>query len=179
MKTENVRNVEEGSWMSIVVAFLVAVVIATLWGAVVQTQFNLAGLASIGAEIPLGLRAQSTLTDIFGGFSPTYAGYVVAPSLLVAFAVAAWVAGRWPGAPAFWFALGGFLAVLLAIPLVNYLSPVALLIGASRDWLCTILMALGGTAAGLWFAAYSGGGWERRQRRTFDVEREERAVVSR
>jgi hypothetical protein len=179
MRREKMRDVEEGTWMSMVVAFLVAVLFATLWGAIVQTQFNLAGLASIGTEIPLGLRAQSTLADIFSGFTPTYAGYVVAPSLLVAFAVAAWIAWRAPGAPSFWFALGGFVAIVLAIPLVNYLSPVALLIGASRDWLCTILMALGGAAAGLWFAAYSGGRWERRRQHTFETGREGRAVAAR
>lgn len=138
--------------MSIVLAFVAAVVVATVWGSIVQTQFNLAGLASIGAEISAGLRLRATLSDIFSGFSPTYAAYVVIPSLLVAFAVAWLVAARRPGSAAFWFGLAGGLALLVGIPIVNYLSPVALLIGASRDWLCTVLMALGGAVAGVLFA---------------------------
>jgi hypothetical protein len=50
-----------------------------------------------------------------------------------------------------WFGLAGGLALLAGIPLVNYLAPVALLIGATRDWACTILMALGGSVAGWLF----------------------------
>lgn len=141
--------------LPLVLAFAAAAAVATVWGAIVQTQFNLAGLASIGAVIPAGLRLRSTMADIFGGFSPTYAGYVVIPSLLVGFGAASWVAGRLPAWRLFWFGLAGGLAILLGIPIVNFLSPVALLIGASRDLLCTVLMALGGVAGGLLFGRAS------------------------
>jgi hypothetical protein len=141
---------------SIVVAFLVAVILTTVWGSVVQTQYNLAGIASIGAPVSPDLRMRATIADVFSGFSPTYAGYVVAPALLVAFAVASWVASPKQASRRIWFALGGGLAILLAIPLVNYLAPVALLFGATRDATCTVLMALGGSAAGFLFAAMTG-----------------------
>lgn len=141
---------------SIVVAFLAALVVTTAWGSIVQTQYNLAGIASVGAMVPLGLRIRTTIADLFSGFSPTYAGYVVAPALVVAFAVASWVADRLQSSRRLWFSLGGGLAILLAIPLVNELAPVALLIGATRDTTCTVLMALGGAAAGLLFAAMTG-----------------------
>lgn len=144
-------NYRTMGWWSVVLAFIGAVVLATVWGAIVQTQFNLAGLVSIGVEIPAGLRLRSTLADIFSGFSPTYAGYVVVPSLLVAFVVAWWVA-RSAGAPWLWFAVAGGLALLAGIPIVNYLAPVALLVGATREWSCTLLMAVGGAGAGLLFA---------------------------
>jgi hypothetical protein len=138
---------------SLLLAFVAAVVAATIWGAIVQTQYNLAGIASVGADISAGLRLRATLADLFSGFSPTYAGYIVAPSLLVAFLVAAWVARRSsPAARRVWFSAAGGAAILLGIPLVNYLSPVALLIGASRDTSCTVLMALGGAGAGFLFA---------------------------
>ena len=150
------RQNREMTLPSVLLAFVAAVVLATLWGAIVQTQFNLAALAGIGAELPVGLRIRTTVADIFSGFSPTYAGYIVVPSLLVAFAVAWLVAERAPTSPALWFVLGGALAIALGIPLVNYLSPVALLVGASRDWLCTALMALGGGVAGWLFAALRG-----------------------
>jgi hypothetical protein len=151
------RYPKDRSFGSSALAFLVAVVVATVWGAVVQTQFNLAALVGIGAEIPAGLRLQATLTDLFGGFFPTYAGYIVLPALLVAFAVAWWITSRGADHPALWFAAGGGLALLVGIPLVNYLAPVALLIGAARDGLCTFLMALGGVVAGLVFVAMPGG----------------------
>lgn len=144
---------EQASKLSTVLAFVAAVVLATVWGSIVQTQYNLAGLGSIGAEISGGLRLGATLQDVFSGFSPTYGGYVVLPSLLVAFLVAAWIAARQPTARYVWFGLGGGLAIGLGIPIVNWLAPVALLIGATRDVSCTLLMALGGVAAGLLFAA--------------------------
>lgn len=141
---------------SLVLAFVAAVVLATVWGAIVQTQFNLAGLGSVGAVIPAGLRFRSTVADVFSGFSPTYAGYVVAPAFLVAFGVAAWFATRWPALRLFWFGLAGGLAIMIGIPVVNALSPVALLIGATRDVLCTFLMSVGGVLAGLLFGLAHG-----------------------
>jgi hypothetical protein len=161
----------ENRLQAIVLGFIAAVALATLWGSLVQTQFNLNALTGIGTDISWGLRLRSTLSDVFSGFTPTYAAYVVAPSLLVAFAVAWWVAARWPGPPALWFAMAGGLAILVGIPLVNYLSPVALLVGASRDWACTFFMALGGAGAGLLFARiHRGRGSDAARLRTRVVE---------
>lgn len=133
-------------------AFLVAVVIATVWGAIVQTQFNLGHLAAIGTDITAGVRIQTTVSDIFSGFSPTYGVYVVLPSLLVAFLIAALAARHLPGPILLWFTVAGFVAILLGNPVVNYLSPVALLVGATRDVACLLLMSLGGALAGALFA---------------------------
>ncbi len=135
----------------VIPAFLAAVVLTVVWGAVVQTQYNLAALVGIGADIDAGTNLQATLTDIFSGFSPTYAGYIVVPALLVAFFVA-WLVVKRTGAPLLWFGLAGGLAILAGIPFVNWLSPLALLIGASRDVSCTVLMAAGGALGGLLFA---------------------------
>ncbi len=138
------------AWRSIL-AFLAAVVLTVVWGAVVQTQYNLAALTGIGVEISASTNLRATLTDIFSGFSPTYAGYIVLPALLVAFVVA-WLVVRRTGAPLPWFALGGGLAILAGIPLVNWLSPLALLIGANRDFSSVVLMAAGGAVGGILFA---------------------------
>ncbi len=132
-------------------AFLAAVVLTVVWGAVVQTQYNLAALVGIGADIGPGTNLRATLTDIFSGFSLTYGGYIVLPALLVAF-FAAWLLVRRIGAPLPWFALAGGLAILAGIPLVNWLSPLALLIGASRDFSSVVLMAVGGAIGGVLFA---------------------------
>jgi hypothetical protein len=136
----------------VALAFLAAVILATVWGSIVQTQYNLAGLGTLGVPITAGLRTGTTLRDIFSGFSPTYAGFIVLPSLLVAFAVAWFFSGRVRGPAMAWFALAGTLAIVIGIPLVNQLSPVALLVGATRDFSCTMLMALGGGVGGLLFA---------------------------
>lgn len=133
-------------------AWLFAVVVATVLGSIVQTQFNLAALAGIGVDIPAGVRIGTTFRDIFGGFSPTYGRYVVIPSLLVAFGLAWLLVPYLPGPSMPWFTLAGGLAILAGIPLVNYLAPVALLIGATRDVTCLILMAIGGAVAGMEFA---------------------------
>ena len=141
------------NWPRILSGYVAALLLVTVWGAIVQAQYNIAGLNSVGADIPPGLRLGTTLRDIFSGFSPTYGGYVVAPSLAVAFAVAWKVAGSARETAALvWFGLAGGLAIAAGIPLVNFLSPVALLIGATRDLSCTILMALGGVFGGLLFA---------------------------
>jgi hypothetical protein len=132
-------------------AFLAAVVLTVVWGAVVQTQYNLAALTGIGVDIGPGVNLRATLTDAFSGFSPTYGGYVVLPALLVAFFLV-WFVVRRAGAPLLWFALAGGLAILAGIPLVYWLSPLALLIGASRDFSSVVLMAVGGALGGMLFA---------------------------
>ncbi|WP_394003377.1 hypothetical protein ACF3M1_01840 [Luteimonas sp. WGS1318] len=136
----------------VVPAFLLAVVLAIVWGSIVQSQYNLAALASIGADIG-SVRLQVTLRDIFSGFFPTYGGYVVAPAFLVAFGVVALLEPKVPGAARIpLYALAGVVALLIAIPLVNALSPVALLVGATREWSCTFWMAAAGLPAGLLYA---------------------------
>jgi len=135
----------------LILGFLAASVLTIVWGSIVQTQYNLAALTGIGVDVELGTNLRATLTDIFSGFSLTYGGYIVLPALLVAFFVA-WLVVRRTGAPLPWFGLAGGLAILAGIPLVNWLSPLALLIGASRDWSCTALMAVGGVLGGVLFA---------------------------
>ncbi len=135
-----------------IVAFIAAVALATVWGAVVQTQYNLAGLSSIGADISGSLRVGTTLSDIFSGFTPTYGSHIVLPSLLVAFVVASLLPVKQRMSRLVWFGAAGALAIGLGIPIVNWLAPVALLVGATRDFSCIILMALGGFLAGLLYA---------------------------
>lgn len=135
----------------LILGFLAAVVLTVVWGSVVQTQYNLAALTAIGVDIGPGTNLRATFTDISSGFGLTYAGYIVLPALLVAFFVAWWVV-RLTGAPLPWFGMAGGLAILAGIPLVNWLSPLALLIGANRDVSSIVVMAMGGVAGGVLFA---------------------------
>lgn len=136
-----------------ILAFLAAVVVATVWGSIVQTQYNLAGLSGIGADITGGVRTGTTIGDIFSGFTPTYGSHVVLPSLLVAFVVAALIPVQQRAARLMLFAAAGTVGIGLGIPIVNWLAPVALLVGATRDVSCIVVMALGGIIAGLMFAS--------------------------
>lgn len=132
-------------------AFILAVLFATAWGSVVQTQFNLAALSGLGVDVG-AVRMQTTMRDLFSGFFPTYGGYVVLPALLVGFVAAALLARKLPQVRMPLHSLAGGVALFLAIPLVNLLAPVALLVGATRDWACTFWMAVGGLLAGLLYA---------------------------
>lgn len=143
----------------VVVAFVVAVVLTTLWGAAVQTQFNLSALAGIGMDVDATLRLGTTARDMVSGFFPTYAGYIVVPTLLVAFLAAEWLVRRINGSRWFWYPLAAVLGLLVGIPLVNYLAPVALLVGASRDPACTVIMAAGGAPAAALFVYLLAPGW--------------------
>lgn len=73
-------------------AFLAAAGVATLLGTVLQTQFNLAALAGLGAAVPFATRMQVTLQDL-AGFAPTL-GALMAAGFLVAF-LATGVLRRW------------------------------------------------------------------------------------
>lgn len=139
------------TWSRTALVFVLAAFAAVVWGSVVQTHYNLQALASIGVDVG-DVRAGTMARDVFSGFTPTYGGYVVLPALLVAFAIAWFIVRTRPSLRIALFVVGGYLAVLAAIPLVNYLSPVALLVGASRDTSAIFWMAGGGALAGLVFS---------------------------
>jgi hypothetical protein len=111
-------------------AWLIALGIAAVAGAIVQTQFNLAALTGLGIAVPLGTRVAATLHDL-RMFAPTYALVLVFP-MLVGFAVARQLArqrGRWrTGLYAGSFGLA--LAVLLVI--VHWLPALPSMIAAAR-----------------------------------------------
>lgn len=126
-----------------VLAFIAAVVLATLWGSVEQTQSNLANLVALGADIPFALRLQTTFTDILG-FGPLYAAVVTA-TFLVAFPIAA----RLPGPRSVWFALAGLAGLIAAIRLIDVSVPPPVLIAATRGTPGLIAMTAGGALGGL------------------------------
>lgn len=126
--------------------FLLAVLLASVLGTVLQTQFNLASLQALGAPMPLAVRLQTTGLDLLG-FSPLFAVLVI---LGFAFALpaASLLARYWPALRWAIFALAGALAVLAAMALANALLPMPTLIGANRSLAGTLgLMACGSLGA--------------------------------
>jgi hypothetical protein len=126
--------------------FFLAVLLASVMGTVLQTQFNLANLQALGAPMPLGVRVQTTCLDLLG-FSPTFAMLVIL-GFIFALPAASLLARLWPMGRWLLFTLAGALAVLAAMALANALLPMPTLIGANRTFAGTVgLMACGSLGA--------------------------------
>ena len=132
-----------------IVAWLAAVLLTALLGCIAQTQFNLAALAELGAQISWPLRLQTTAQDIVG-FSPSF-GPLVAISFLIAFAFTRGLRVWVPGPRVAWYALAGGIAVLTimqALHLAFGITPVA----AARTGLGLASLAVCGALGGALFA---------------------------
>jgi len=139
-------------FLKILFAWLAATVASAATGSVIQTQYNLAAIAALGAPVPLDLRLQTTWQDL-GGFAPMYAA-ITAGAFLVAFLVAALLVRFWPRRRRILYILAGGAAIGTAIVTMNALLPVTG-IGATR-WTSGILaLSLAGALGGWLFAALS------------------------
>lgn len=134
--------------------FCLAVLVATVLGSVVQTQFNLAALQQLGAQIPPGIRLQATAHDLLG-FSPTLAALVIA-AFIIALPLTTWLAPAHGALRWLAFLLAGALAMWLALTFANAVSPMPTLIGANRTLSGTLALMLCGGLGSLVFARFSG-----------------------
>jgi len=134
-------------WPRRLLAYLLAVLIAAAWASIVQTQFNLAALEQLGAAVPSALRWQTTAQDLIG-FAPIFA-IIAAVALALAFPLAALVARSSFAARHLWFALAGWIGLIIAIRSVDALVPPPVLIAATRSTLGLLAVTLGGVVAGL------------------------------
>jgi len=131
--------------------FLLAVLLASALGSVLQTQFNLANLQALGAPMSLSVRLHTTGLDLLG-FSPTFAVLVLL-GFVFALPSASLLARSWPGGRWLLFALAGALAVLAAMALANALLPMPTLIGANRSLAGTLGLMACGSLGTLLFAS--------------------------
>ncbi|MHA6492088.1 hypothetical protein ACX0MV_02420 [Pseudomonas borbori] len=131
-------------------SFVLAVLLATVLGTVLQTQFNLAMLEALGAPIPLAVRLHTSGLDLLG-FSPTF-GLLVLLGFSLALPVAALASRALPRTRGVMFALAGAVAILLALMLANALAPMPTLIGANRSVAGTLALMASGSAGALLFA---------------------------
>lgn len=134
--------------------FCGAVLVATLLGSIVQTQFNLAALQQLGATIPGSVRVHATVHDLFS-FSPTFAALVIA-AFIVALPLAAWLSPALGALRWLVFLLAGALAVWLALSVANAVAPMPTLIGANRTLAGTLALMVCGSIGSLAFARFSG-----------------------
>lgn len=135
-------------WQSIgniLVSGLAAVLLATVLGAVIQSQYNLAGIAALDVPVPLSTWIATTLKDIVG-FGMLY-GLLVAVAFFVALPVAAWLSRRFVDRAPWIFMLAGGAAVAALLLLLKAVLPMTA-IAATRDPSAVVLMALAGVPAG-------------------------------
>ena len=141
-------------WPRRLIAFVFALLLTSAWGAVVQTQFNLAELEALGATIPPPLRWRTTQEDLLG-FGPLYAS-MVACGFALALPVAAWLGRRLPRARVMLFALAGFVALLVAFRVVDAVTPPPVLVAATRGLGGLLAMCAGGALGGALYALLRG-----------------------
>jgi MFS family permease len=141
-------------FLKLVLAWLAANMVTAVTGSVIQTQFNLAAIAAVGADIPFGVRLQTTLHDL-AGFAPMFAG-ITAAGFLVAFVAAGLLARRWPARRTLLYASAGAAAMATAILLINAQLPMTP-IGATRQLAGLLALAAAGGLGGWAFAALAPG----------------------
>lgn len=146
-------------FVKLAITYLLAVVTCTLAASLVQTQFNLAAIAEVGAPISLVDRLRVTGQDLIG-FTPTF-GPIVAVGFLVAFLVTALIRRYWAVAAAPLYALAGATAIgtiLIALQLAFGITTLA----AARGAFGVICLLLTGALGG-WTFAIAGRGTTDRQ----------------
>lgn len=138
--------------LRVVLAFIGAVIVTTVLGAIFHTQFILARLVDIGIDIPFAERWATTLHDI-GGMAPLF-GAVIALGFLVAFIAGALVY-HWAGVQRnLVYAVAGAVAIAVALGLMSMvyeMTPIA----SARSWAGFLSQMAAGALGGLAFAFIS------------------------
>ncbi len=122
-----------------------AVFITVIGGSIVQTQFNLAEIASLGAAIDIGTRLATTWHDLIY-FSPIFA-ILIAIAFAVAWPVAALLQRWFPAQRTLLFVLAGGSSVWTLLAIMNQALPVTA-IAASRTPVGSLALASVGLLAG-------------------------------
>ncbi len=138
--------------MRTVIAFILAIVVATLAGTIASTQDVIARLAELGAPVTLLDRFVMTAHD-FVGMGPAY-GAVIALAFLIAFTVAWLVIRVAPPLRLIGYVLAGAAAVAIALQAMIAVFGTVPIAGA-RDIYGFSAMVAGGALAGLAFALVS------------------------
>lgn len=136
------------TWWKVVLAFVIALVVGSALGSLVQTQFNLQALEGLGVEISLGTRLETSVQDL-ANFAPLYA-ILFGVSFLFSQGAAAWVARLAGNSGRLWlYPLAAAVGLWVTLWIVNTLAPMPTLIAATRE--------AGGFVAMLVTAAVAGG----------------------
>lgn len=137
-------------WPQLLLALVAGWLLATVWGSVVQTQFNLQALVSLDVPVAPALRALTTLQDL-AGFAPVYAG-ILAAGWLPALGVASWLARRWPAARTALLTIAAGVGMVAAVRAVDAFAPMPVFIDATRGGPGLLSMAAGAALGGWLYA---------------------------
>ncbi len=140
------------SWKQRLAAFVGALLLAAVWGSLVQTQFHLQALTPF-VDIPLRVRLLTTLQDL-AGFGPLYAVMLLV-AWLPAFLVAMLLARRWVSVRTPLYALAAGVAVIVAIRATDAAVPPPVLIDATRSLAGLLAMTAGSVLGGALFARWT------------------------
>lgn len=136
-------------WTTRLAALAFALGLATVWGTVLQTQFNLQALTPF-VEIPPGTRVATTLQDLVG-YGPTHLA-LVAAAWLPALPLAWRCARRWPRLRTPLYAVAAGVGLVVAIRAADHFAPMPVLIDATRSAGGLLAIAVGSAAGGALFA---------------------------
>lgn len=141
--------------------FVLALLVVTVLGSIIQTQLNLLALQGLGAEVSLMVRLETTVLDILR-FGPVFAS-IVACSMLLALPMAAWLS-RYvkPIWRAPLCALAGAVGLWVALRVVDALAPMPTLIAATRSVAGTLAIITSAALGGWLFARLQSGTRERK-----------------
>ncbi len=120
--------------------------LATVWGSVVQTRWNLQALVDVGVSIPAGTWWQVIGQDLIG-FAPVYGG-ILAAGWLIAFPVAGGLARWWPAGRTALLASAAGVGMVVAVRAVDAVAPMPVFIDATRGLPGLLAMAAGAVLAG-------------------------------
>lgn len=137
-------------WTRHLAPLLLALLLATAWGSVVQTQWNLQALVDLGVDIPATDRASATWQDLMS-FAPVYAG-ILAAGWLLALPVATLLARRWPVWRSPLLAAAAGVGMVAAVRAVDAVAPMPIFIDATRHLPGLLAMATGAVIAGMLYA---------------------------
>lgn len=132
---------------AIVLAFIVAVVVATALGSIFQTQVNLAYMRDIGPPIDFSARIGNTWHDLTH-FALLYLVVVLA-TFLIAFPLAEWIARKVPGHRMIWLVLAAVVSLAVCFQIVDAVAPMPTFIAATRNLGGTLIMLLAAAIAAL------------------------------
>ncbi|WP_126798683.1 hypothetical protein [Aliidiomarina soli] len=126
--------------MSILLAFVIAVLVAAVLGTIFQTQLNLAAMGNFGPPISFSMRLSNTWHDL-RYFGPLYLA-IIACTFLVSFSIAELVARLFPGQRIVWLTLAAVVGLWLCFQVIDALAPMPTFIAATRGIGGTLIMLL-------------------------------------
>ncbi|RUO19947.1 hypothetical protein CWE08_08495 [Aliidiomarina iranensis] len=140
-------------WLSYILAFLPAVFVAGVLGSVIQTQFNILSISSIGPSLAYQERLAATWHDLLN-FAPFFM-IVVAVAFIVALPVAHIVVRIQRRQFTAWCAAACAISLWVAFLAADHFAPMPTLIAATRTNMGTFFMILSGLAGGFVYAVLS------------------------